>query len=222
MMCKKGFTILVEGNIGSGKTTLLRTIQSIIDKQKVKVFTEPINQWRNFHGVNVLQEYYNDFEGWSMKFQLLALLTLCDRLNHLGEINFTERSPISSMEIFAKGLRKNNFLDEVEYGLLEKTRAFITKEFKPDLIIYNETAPEVCMERIKKRNRQEDIEQLTPEFIQVLHDRHNELFNQNSLVWNGMKIPIYVFNSPSSVEKLPSMVKNLLCKIEQDFNMQIL
>lgn len=224
-MEQKKLTILIEGNIGSGKTTLLKTLQNQIklnEKVKVKVFLEPIDQWRDFRGVNVLEEYYKDFDQWSMKFQLLALLTIGDRLNDLEEINFMERSPISNMEIFATGLRRNNYLSEVEFGLLEKTRDMITKGFCPDLIIYNQTAPEVCMERIKIRNRPEDIEQLTLEFIQILHDRHNELFDQKSFNWKNKQIPILVFNSPLCIEGLPYAVNCLLQKIEQDLDVQIL
>lgn len=214
-MEKKQIIILVEGNIGSGKTTLLKWVQGF-ESERIKVFTEPMDQWRNFEGVNVLEEYYKDFNCWSMKFQLLALLTIGDRMNDLREINFMERSPISSMEVFAKRLHEEGFLDKIEMGLLEKTREMISKNFKPDVIIYNKTAPERCLERIKIRDRAEDLEQLTPDFIQELHDRHEELFGQECLEWKGFKIPIYVFESPDGIEKVPTKLEELFKKIEQD------
>lgn len=221
-MEKKQFTILVEGNVGSGKTTLLRMIRDRIKSDNVKVFIEPIDQWRNFLGFNVLKEYYDNFKGWAMKFQLLALLTIGDRFNELSEINIMERSVISSLEIFAKRLSENGYLDKVEIGLLEKTRAMISKEFNPDLIIYNKTTPEVSMERIQVRARVDDLEQLTPELIQTFHDKHTELFSQEFLEWNGVQIPIYTFESPLGLDKIPPMLEELLKKIEQSFNIKIL
>lgn len=47
----KPFTVLVEGNIGSGKTTFLEHFQQFED---ITLFTEPVEEWRNLRGWNLL------------------------------------------------------------------------------------------------------------------------------------------------------------------------
>lgn len=47
----KPFTVLIEGNIGSGKTTFLNHFKKF---DSVCLLTEPVDQWRNCGGVNLL------------------------------------------------------------------------------------------------------------------------------------------------------------------------
>lgn len=48
---RRPLTVAVEGNIGSGKTTFLSYCK---DKGNIDVFPEPIEEWKNFHGINLL------------------------------------------------------------------------------------------------------------------------------------------------------------------------
>lgn len=45
------FTVFIEGNIGSGKTTFLNHFQK---HDEVCLLTEPVEDWRNCGGVNLL------------------------------------------------------------------------------------------------------------------------------------------------------------------------
>lgn len=45
------FTVFVEGNIGSGKTTFLEHFRQFED---ITLLTEPVEQWRNLKGWNLL------------------------------------------------------------------------------------------------------------------------------------------------------------------------
>lgn len=49
---KKPITILVEGNIGAGKSTFLDYFLQYEDN--FQILPEPVDQWRNFNGVNLL------------------------------------------------------------------------------------------------------------------------------------------------------------------------
>lgn len=51
---KQPFTVFIEGNIGSGKTTFLNHFQKF---DEVCLLTEPVEQWRNCGGVNLLVSY---------------------------------------------------------------------------------------------------------------------------------------------------------------------
>lgn len=45
------FTVFVEGNIGSGKTTFLEHFRQF---QDITLLTEPVEEWRNLRGWNLL------------------------------------------------------------------------------------------------------------------------------------------------------------------------
>lgn len=45
------FTVFIEGNIGSGKTTFLNHFKRF---NEVCLQSEPVDQWRNVSGVNLL------------------------------------------------------------------------------------------------------------------------------------------------------------------------
>lgn len=54
----KPFTVFVEGNIGSGKTTFLEHFRQFED---ITLLTEPVEEWRNLKGWNLLVSYYYHF-----------------------------------------------------------------------------------------------------------------------------------------------------------------
>lgn len=62
--------ISVEGNIGAGKSTLL----SLLDMEVIK---EPVDEWENTGGKNILEKYYEDPKRWAFTFQLNALHSRC-------------------------------------------------------------------------------------------------------------------------------------------------
>ena len=51
------FTVVVEGNIGCGKTTFLHHFAKFA---KIDILTEPVDDWRNVNGHNLLQLMYED------------------------------------------------------------------------------------------------------------------------------------------------------------------
>lgn len=48
---KAPFTVFIEGNIGAGKTTFLNHFKKYDD---VRLYTEPVEKWRNVDGFNLL------------------------------------------------------------------------------------------------------------------------------------------------------------------------
>ena len=58
--------ISIEGNLGAGKTTLLSLLQ-------IPVIREPVEEWQNFGGQDILKRYYHDPKRWAFTFQLHAL-----------------------------------------------------------------------------------------------------------------------------------------------------
>lgn len=91
----KPFTVLIEGNIGSGKTTFLNHFQKF---DSVCLMTEPVEQWRNCGGVNLLDLMYNEPYRWAMPFQTYVTLTMLRTHIHKTEkpVKLMERSLFSA------------------------------------------------------------------------------------------------------------------------------
>ena len=68
----KPFLVTVEGNIGSGKSTMLNYFNKMED---VELCPEPVNQWCDLDGHNLLGKLYEDPNRWSFQFQSYVQLT---------------------------------------------------------------------------------------------------------------------------------------------------
>ena len=169
----------LEGNIGSGKTILLKLLQKHIPS--IHVSSEPVSQWQQVGGHNLLQQYYNDPHRWSYTFQNYALLTRSNNLklsvaeNKTKEnIIFSERSIVADREIFAKLLWKQNKMSSLEYNLYHKFYEDLQKVYELPIRhkhIYLKTNPEICLERIKKRSREEQ-KAIDMSYLKDLHGLH--------------------------------------------------
>ncbi len=175
---KKTFTVLIEGNIGCGKTTLLKHFAS--DSAS---FEEPVNLWQNVNGHNLLQLLYGDPKRWASLFQSYVMLTTVK--NHLtncaGAVKIMERSLFSSQYCFATNFYQTGKLNDPEYQILGDWLKFLTTTpqlgLSVDLIIYLRIQPEVALERIKTRGREEEVN-ISLSYLQALHDCHeNWLLN---------------------------------------------
>ena len=82
---KRPFTVVVEGNIGSGKTTFLEHFSA---KDIVEVVTEPVEEWRNVGGHNLLQLMYENPSRWSHIFQSYVQLTMTK--NHVRKLSSSQ------------------------------------------------------------------------------------------------------------------------------------
>lgn len=70
--------------IGAGKSTLLKYFEKI-GPPKMRTVKEPLDDWTNFHGTNLLDLMYKDASSWVFPFQVYSLLTLLK--NHMKIVN---------------------------------------------------------------------------------------------------------------------------------------
>ena len=145
--------ISVEGNLGAGKSTLL----SILQADTIK---EPVDEWENTAGSNILQRYYEDPKRWAFTFQLNALHSRAKlweeaiRKNQESDkILFSERSPLADRHIFGEIMQREGNFEEVEYAVYDSLCRSIISSLPVKGIIYLKCPPQLCLERIKKRNR---------------------------------------------------------------------
>jgi len=157
--------ISFEGSIGAGKTTILSKIKEYINKEKIDnifIIKEPVDLWER---TGILTKFYSDQNKYAGFFQLFVLETLIDILrNKITECLrkkknktiyiITERSIESTKWVFAQMLYDDKIITEEEmkcyiyvYGMEEY------KKYSPRGIIYLNTPPSVCKQRIIQRNR---------------------------------------------------------------------
>ncbi|XP_022313016.1 thymidine kinase 2, mitochondrial-like [Crassostrea virginica] len=170
----KMFTVSVEGNIGSGKTTLLEYFKN---SPNVEAVREPVEQWTNVQGHNALQLLYEDPKRWSFTFNLYAQLTRIQM--HAKEtkkpVKLLERSLHSTRYCFVENCYREKTINGLEYSILNQWFDYLTKKDNTglDLIVYLRADPDVCYERLKKRDRKEEA-CVPKQLIQDLHDLHEE------------------------------------------------
>ena len=209
------FLVSLEGNICAGKSELLSWIglhgENIILK-------EPINEWRDFRGYNLLDLKYldkNNRKGYDMSFQILANTTRFSQLldtHKTKNVILQERSLAAGIYVFAQRSRKEGSLTNLNYELLEKwlnviSSSFLSDIVNPDLIIYLDVPAEKCFERLKERNRVEernlelrdlqDIERFYEQWLDskhcwcpVLRIENDEKINSTTEVISAIKAKI--------------------------------
>lgn len=139
--------VTISGNIGCGKSTVIETIQEKYkDNPHFNTFPEPIEKWGEW-----LEMFYDDPKLHAFPFQmkvLLGFLYLKDKTNAHA---ITERSPLDSLYVFAKVLKTYNNMSHAQYKLYEEY--VHTMGWVPDILIYIQTTPEECYNRLHHRMR---------------------------------------------------------------------
>jgi deoxyadenosine/deoxycytidine kinase len=206
----------IEGNIGAGKTTILKIIGKNFDD--VTFVEEPVSQWQNLGGDNLLEKFYKDPERWGFSFEFYSMLSKIKCLLKASEseknIVIIERSLLSN-KIFFDISKDMNKLNDLEYGMLINTYNFYMQNIYPMLngIIYLNTPVDLCVQRIIQRNRGEEVN-VDKNYLLMLKDKFDELSNYSTiptLVIDGnfdlerdstkIGIEIHNFMSPNSSSK---------------------
>lgn len=131
--------IVIEANIGAGKSTLLRHLETLGHT----VFQEPVEEWED-----ILKDFYKDPSRWSFLFQMQVLHSF---LKPYPEDCIVERSPYATRYVFGQTLTSTGHLSEKEFTLFKQI--FDSYAWKPTHVIYINTDPKICLERIQKRQR---------------------------------------------------------------------
>ena len=181
--------ISIEGNIGSGKSTLLKMIKNIY-KDNIIFVEEPVNEWieiKDSQNQNILHLFYQDKEKNAFSFQMLAYITRLRRILQATKENpnkliICERSIYTDKYVFAKMLYQNGDIREIDWKIYNYWFDTFINETKLDGIIYVNTNPETCLQRIYKRNRPEEMK-IPLEYLQECHVKHLEwLKNKKNIV----------------------------------------
>uniref|UniRef100_A0A8C0GR54 Thymidine kinase 2 n=1 Tax=Chelonoidis abingdonii TaxID=106734 RepID=A0A8C0GR54_CHEAB len=103
---------------------------------------------------------YQDSSRWGITLQTYIQLTMLDQHTRpmISPLRMMERSIHSAKHIFVENLYRSGRMPEVDYIVLTEWFEWITKntDVSVDLIVYLQTSPETCYERLKNRCREEE------------------------------------------------------------------
>lgn len=153
---KKIFSI--EGNIGAGKSTLLEMLEKKIPN--CLVIQEPVMEWKNIGGGDLLAAFYEEPERWCFTFEIYSMFTLLKKLKSAltsdADVILMERS-IFSNRAFHQISYVMDKMDAKEMAVLKELYEYFKLDY-PGLngVIYLDTDVETCLQRITQRGRQEE------------------------------------------------------------------
>jgi deoxyadenosine/deoxycytidine kinase len=191
-----------EGNIGSGKSTILTKLSEL---PNIEIILEPLKVWEsitNEYGETLFELYYKNPKEYGYLFQECVYKTRLQATEHeqLKDIRITERCVLTDKNIFMKTMIQNKIISEIQSKCYDNWYNWLSNKFsKPDKIIYLRTDVDICLERIKKRSRSGE-NNISKDFIQQLHNAHDEWLINNS--------DVIIINGNHSITDILSDIKN--------------
>lgn len=149
--------IIIEGSIGAGKTTFLNWIEkNYKPNTKLVVVREPIEEWTNHLGKNLLMEQFKTSRSsiilmWKIMSDFkYMMLNVVDPAS--DTVYFFERSAWSAVHVFGELAYRDGRLSEHELGHM---KYILEREFNLCTIdmIVNIRVDHVAIERIKNGGR---------------------------------------------------------------------
>jgi len=186
--------ISVEGNIGSGKSSFVKYFEKYIKENTCgndfKFIQEPVDEWNNIQdstGESILEKFYANQEEYAFSFQIMAYITRLRKLIHTIEtspdsIYICERSLETDKYVFAKMLYDSGKIREIDWVIYNYWFNTFSDKIKTNLVVYINTNPVICYERIKSRGRAGE-ESIPLEYLENCHKYHEEwLENKTDII----------------------------------------
>lgn len=192
---------IVEGNIGVGKSTFLNTMKKL--NPTLEIVPEPKEDWtKPIKGESLLDNFYTDPSRWAYTMETLALMRRSrDYIRQDRSTTHTqlvERSIFSGHYCFAQNSNKTGYFSSHEWNLYNAWVRFLLKQCTPPKgFIYLRAKPEICFERIKKRNRVSETS-LDKEYVKNIHEWHDQfLLYKKNLFASLQNVPVLVLDCNS-------------------------
>jgi deoxyadenosine/deoxycytidine kinase len=180
--------ISIDGNIGSGKSTLMGKLKDYFSNNKNVVFLkEPVDEWETItdeNGTTILEKFYGDSTKYGFSFQIMAYISRLDVIRKEIKKNphaifISERSLFTDKLVFAKMLFDSGNIELVNYKIYLKWFDTFAEDFPVSKVIYVNTGPEICHQRIVKRSRTGESN-IPLDYLQNCHKYHNNMLDINS------------------------------------------
>lgn len=210
---------ILEGNIGVGKSTFLNLIKKYI--KDAQIIFEPADKWQKVgESGNLLDLFYKDTKRWAYTFQSYAFISrvkfLLETISKSNNYNFImERSVYCDRYCFAENCFESGLMNALEWQIYKEWFSWLINGYmpKPAGFIYLQAGPEVCFERLKKRNRSEETG-VSLNYLKDLHNKHeNWLVNRINIDDNISKLPVLILNCNQDFENNIDIQKQHMLKI---------
>ena len=181
---KSKYIFSIEGNIGSGKTTIIHHLQKIYGDQVILV-EEPVKDWQNLEGENLLKKKNDDLNRWGYSFEAYVLITKMNELTRFAysdkKIILIERCMLTDKVFFDINV-ENGFSNPMEEAMFKNLYEFLSNNVYPKLsgIIYLDTPVEECINRMIKRGRKAE-KSLTKEYLTQLDDGFKKVIKESGI-----------------------------------------
>ena len=205
---------ILEGNIGVGKSTFLKLIKENLPK--VSILTEPKDNWTNqIYGQSLLENFYKDPKRWAYTLETLAMI--CRSRDHVREQTTSnniimERSIYSGHYCFAMNDRQNGFFSAIEWGIYQKWVRFLLEQKcnPPKGFIYLKADTQICLSRVKKRNRISE-KNIALSYIKQIEEWHEKFLIRKENIANSIKdVPVLILDcNQDFIENPDNLVKHL-------------
>ena len=209
--------ISIEGNIGSGKTTLLAKLKEhYLSNPNIVFLKEPVNEWLKIvdsDGKTMLEKFYTNQVKYSFAFQMmayisrLAIVKKAVETNLPGTIFITERCLYTDKHIFAKMLYDQDKIEDVCYQIYLNWFEEFASAFPIESIVWVNTEPEICHERIHKRSR------LGEEIISIDYLVDCNFYHHSYI--NEMNVKTITLNGNEDIFEDPKFLEEWIRKIDK-------
>jgi deoxyadenosine/deoxycytidine kinase len=218
--------VSIEGNIGSGKSTLMKYLKEYFKNDDHIIFLkEPVDEWEKIKdntGKTILEKFYGDQEKYSFSFQMLAYISrlnvLRDALKTIDPLSdkkyviITERSLYTDKLVFAKMLYETGKMEDVNYQIYSTWFQTFSEEFPVHRVIYVETLPEICHQRISNRSRKGE-KNISLDYLiscDKYHEEMLEFFSNNNIILDNPLIldgNVDIYQNTQKIEDWILMIK---------------
>lgn len=194
----KGKFIVIEGLDGCGKGVQIDLIHMYFSN--IVVTSEPTNSPIG----KLIREYLKNT--YTCENNTLALLFAADRNEHVKEIqDFLDKG----INVLCDRYIYSNFAYQGEFAK-DINRSFL----RPDLLIFIDTDPDTCLDRISKRNNgkeifenKEDLEKIQNEYYAILK---NELQVEDIKNYHRVNRNAAIINGNNTVEEVWEDIRGIL------------
>lgn len=199
----------------AGKTTLCHDLSTY----NYATFPEPIEAWENCCGLPLLKLWYSNKSDYRTILDNRIQASLFERDTTLpsDRICILERSLFSNEYIFSRS-PGNSHADPIRNQLEYHTRHQLFLQLlrfypKINLILYLDTPPEICYERVLNRSRDsENCGGLDLEYMQSLDLYHREWLLQNC--YGHLPCPVVVLDGTLPRKLLLESTLNVLKRFD--------
>lgn len=165
---EKSFSV-IEGNIGSGKSTKLKEIEEICkNNTQIEFLQQPVHEW------TYLKPYYENPKDYAylLQEQIVNSYTRA-YYNSNAQHVIMESCSYTALHVFTESLYSQNIFCHKDYERVSKLEAI---NLKPHMMLYLDTRPEVCLDRIRHRKRPGE-ENITLPYLKSLESYFDKMID---------------------------------------------